>query len=192
MNPQLKLKIAKLLSRTTCLHISKAGRHCHFPAIADSSYCLGHIAKHADEVVTTQIVPTHDDQHLDADLTAHFSEQPLNFKSACDVNDFLSALAGLLVRNRVSTRRASVLAYIASLQLRTLPVIDRELNGDAFDSEEIPRLDFSLPELQQARNDSGADATGNPGSGPTNSSRPSCAVPRPYSSLSGTTVLSPG
>jgi hypothetical protein len=141
MNPQLKLKIAKLVSRTACLHISKSGRHCHFPAIADSSYCLRHIVSHADEVVSTQIVPTHDDQHLDADLTPHFPDQPLNFKSACDVNDFLSALAGLIVRNHISTRRATVLAYIASLQLRTLRPMDYELNGGS-DFEQVPRLDF--------------------------------------------------
>jgi hypothetical protein len=47
-----------------------------------------------------------------------------------------------MIENRISARRASVLAYIASLELRTLPAIDHEL-GDP--NEEVPRIVFDRP-----------------------------------------------
>jgi hypothetical protein len=40
-------------------------------------------------------------------------------------NNFLNHLYNLLARDRISARRASTLACISSLLLRTLPVIDR-------------------------------------------------------------------
>jgi hypothetical protein len=40
-------------------------------------------------------------------------------------------LSGLLIENRITSLRAAVLAYTANLELRTLPAIDREINGDS-------------------------------------------------------------
>lgn len=139
---QLNSKAAKPWLRPACRHVTKAGRRCHFPAIADSLYCLNHIARHDAEIVAIH------EPNPDGDLTPHFPEpRTLEFKSACDIHDFLSGLAGILVRNRVSTRRASVLAYIASLQLRILPAVDHELNSEAIDSDELPRFGFTLSEM---------------------------------------------
>jgi hypothetical protein len=51
-------------------------------------------------------------------------------------------LSGLLIQNRISSRRAAVLAYIANLELRTLPAIDHELNPH----DEFPRIIFGPPD----------------------------------------------
>lgn len=80
----------------------------------------------------------------EVDLSDHFGPEPLNFRSASELNDFLCSLAHLMIENRISARRASVLAYIASLELRTLPAIEHELGSDAY--EEMPRLVFDPPE----------------------------------------------
>jgi hypothetical protein len=42
----------------------------------------------------------------------------------------LSKLFILLAQNRVTSKKASVLTYIIQQLLRTLPAIDREVNGD--------------------------------------------------------------
>jgi hypothetical protein len=78
----------------------------------------------------------------EVDLSRHFGPDSVNFKSAYEVNDFLCSLARLMIENRISARRASVLAYIASLELRTLPAIDQELAPD----EDYPRMVFERPE----------------------------------------------
>jgi hypothetical protein len=44
-----------------------------------------------------------------------------DFRSAVQINDFLAKHSGLLIENRFTSRRAAVLAYIANLELRTLP-----------------------------------------------------------------------
>jgi hypothetical protein len=66
---------------------------------------------------------------IDTDLSSAFGDEPTDFRSAAQINDFLAKLTSLLIQNRISSRRASVLAYISSLELRTLPAIDHEL-GD--------------------------------------------------------------
>jgi hypothetical protein len=48
------------------------------------------------------------------------------FTSASDINKFLSKILILLSQDRISPRRASILAYTCSLLLRTLPAIERE------------------------------------------------------------------
>ena len=63
----------------------------------------------------------------DADLSSAFNQLGA-FRSAIANNDFLSKLLALLVQNRVSTRRAAVLAYITNQLLRTLPAIDHDLD----------------------------------------------------------------
>ena len=122
-----------MLSRSSCHHHFPSGKRCRFPLLDDSLFC----ARHSQPQYTPTPVP-------DVDLSAHFGSQPPNFRSASDVNDFLSSLARLMIENRISARRASVLAYIASLELRTLPAIEHELGSDAY--EEMPRLVFNPPD----------------------------------------------
>ena len=128
MEPQL----STILSQTACRHIYDSGRRCRFPVLQNANFCIRHIQSQLKA-------------NLDADLTRHFGPNPLNFRSACEVNDFLCSLAKLLVEDRIPVRRASVLAYIASLELRTLPEIDQEL-GFTRGDDDIPRIVFDRPE----------------------------------------------
>ena len=121
-----------LLSRSLCHHVFDSGRRCRFPVLPSAKFCIRHIQSQLKA-------------NLEADLTRHFGPHPLNFKSASEVNDFLCSLARLTIEDRISVRRASVLAYIASLELRTLPAIDHELGfGDGHD--DVPRIVFEAPE----------------------------------------------
>ena len=117
-----------ILSRPLCGHIYNSGRRCRFPVLPSAKFCLRHI----------------DDQlkaNLESDLTRHFGPHPLNFGSASEINQFLCSVARLTIEDRISVRRASVLAYIASLELRTLPAIEHEL-GYSDEDEVPPRLIF--------------------------------------------------
>jgi hypothetical protein len=53
-------------------------------------------------------------------------ERENRFQNAQAINNSLNHLYDLLARDRISARRASTLAYISSLLLRTLPAIDRD------------------------------------------------------------------
>jgi hypothetical protein len=126
---RMKPQLPNLPSRTTCHHLYPSGKRCRFPVMPANLFC----AQHLDSGFGAA---------PDVDISRHFGPDSLNFKSACEVNDFLCALAKLMIENRVSARRASVLAYIASLQLRTLPAIDHELNG----GDGFGRIVFDPPE----------------------------------------------
>ena len=126
---KMKPQLSNLPSLLTCHHLYPSGRRCRFLIAPGTLFCDRHIDSGLGSVP-------------DADISRHFGPDPLNFKSACEVNDFLCSLARLMVENRISARRASVLAYIASLELRTLPAIDQELNPD---DELMPRLIFDRP-----------------------------------------------
>ncbi len=126
----MKPQLSNLPSRTTCHHLYPSGRRCRYVLAPDSLFCIHHIDSGFGAIP-------------DVDLSRHFGTEPLNFKSACEVNDFLCSLARLMIENCISARRASVLAYIASLELRNLPAIDHELGtGDDFPS----RIVFDRPE----------------------------------------------
>jgi hypothetical protein len=125
----MKPQLPNLPSRTTCHHLYPSGRRCRYVLAPDSLFCIHHIDSGFGATP-------------DVDLSRHFGPDPLNFKSASEVNDFLCSLARLMVENRISARRASVLAYIASLELRTLREIEHELNSD---DDIPPRLVFDTP-----------------------------------------------
>jgi hypothetical protein len=65
--------------------------------------------------------PQPDPVEVASTLTANLDD----FTSAAQINDFLSRLL-LLPQDKISTRRAAVLAYITNQILRTLPVIAKE------------------------------------------------------------------
>ncbi len=137
----MKPQPSTLLSQNACRHIYDSGRRCRFPVLPNAAFCIRHIQSQLKA-------------NLDADLTRHFGPRPLNFRSACEVNDFLCSLAKLLVEDRIPVRRASVLAYIASLELRTLPEIDHEL-GISREDDDIPRIVFEAPEPLEPASSSG-------------------------------------
>jgi hypothetical protein len=121
MKPQLNA----ILSRPECRHIYDSGRRCHFPVLPSANFCLRHVESQLKA-------------NLKEDLTSQFGPNPLNFRSASEINDFLCSVARLTIEDRISVRRASVLAYIASLELRTLPAIDHELGYTNADDEMGP------------------------------------------------------
>jgi len=127
MEPQT----SSLVSRTACRHLFPSGRHCRFPVWPNAQFCIRHIRPHAEADAERR------------DLTTHFGPDPLNFKSGIEVNDFLCSLARLVIEDRITTRRAAVLAYIASLELRTLPVIELEL---APSDDGFQRIVFDPPD----------------------------------------------
>jgi hypothetical protein len=103
-----------VLFRPACRHIYDSGRRCRFPVLPSAKFCVRHVEQQLKA-------------NLEADLTRHFGPHPLNFGSASEINEFLCSVARLTIEDRISVRRASVLAYIASLELRTLPAIEHEL-----------------------------------------------------------------
>jgi hypothetical protein len=121
-----------ILSRPVCRHIYDSGRRCRFFVLPDAKFCVRHIQSQLKA-------------NLHADLTLQFGPQPLNFKSASEINDFLCSVARLTIEDRISVRRASVLAYIASLELRTLPAIDHEL-GLSEEQDDFGRIVFDPPD----------------------------------------------
>jgi len=99
-----------------CNHRFANGMRCRLLTLgADSSYC----ANHARRV---------ENQRESAGTAASLTADLKEFRSALPINDFLARLLLLLAENKISPRRAAVLAYITNQLLRTLLAIDRELN----------------------------------------------------------------
>jgi hypothetical protein len=93
--------------------VSQTARVCRLlTPFPESLFC----AQHAPQTTPSEV-----------DLTAAFGEEILTDRqSATPLNTFLGVLALLLVENRISPRRAAVLAYISSLLLRSLPAVQLE------------------------------------------------------------------
>ena len=95
-----------------CQHHFRSGRHCRLTVSgADSTLC----AKHAQQK-----------QSESSGSVAELTEDIGGFKSADEVHELLSRLQQLLSEKRISPRLAGVMAYISSLHLRTLAVLDRD------------------------------------------------------------------
>ena len=108
----MKLKTAfSLLSSTRCCHHTPSGRQCRFLA---SNLGSGLCPHHHTEFMEQQ----------NADVSAELFNESEGFQTAQGINHSLCSLYWLLASNRISPRRAAILAYISSLQLRTLPAID--------------------------------------------------------------------
>ena len=110
----MKLKTAiSLLSSTRCCHRTPSGRQCRF------------LASH----LGSGLCPHHHTEFLEqqnADLSPELLNDSQGFQTAQGINHSLYNLYWLLASNRISPRRAAILAYINSLQLRTLPAIDAD------------------------------------------------------------------
>jgi hypothetical protein len=134
-----------------CQYHSHAGRRCRFPVSdARSPHCL----RHASRLASSHSGPrsSQTDSFLEADLRADLPKDPAAFKSASQINDFLSALLAHLAQNRISARRAAVLAYITNQLLRTLPAIERELDAQSPQNEDtgpVIILDVPRPNREQ-------------------------------------------
>jgi hypothetical protein len=100
-----------------CEHRNRGGRRCRLPVSGDSQFCPNHIPR---EERDPEIVA------LSADLAVGPDELP----SAGEINHALARLFSLLARNRISSRRAAVLTYIAQTLLRTLPALQAEMGPE--------------------------------------------------------------
>jgi hypothetical protein len=85
-------------------------------------------------------------QPVEVDLSVNFAAQLAELKSAEQINDFLGELLTLVVQNRISVRRAAVLAYITNQLLRTVSIMNKEDENEAagfiFDA---PRPEREMP-----------------------------------------------
>jgi hypothetical protein len=100
-----------------CQYRSSSGRRFCRMAISDpdSGLCVKHAALLQRDL----------DQ---ADLAASLIGDIQEFRSAADINHSLGELYKLQARNKITPRRAAVLAYTGNLLLRALPAIALETN----------------------------------------------------------------
>ena len=135
MNPQTATAVTDSNSAPLhCRHRTASGRRCRM-AVSDPHSGLCH--KHAAER----------QQNLDqADLAAALIGDIEEFRSAADINHSLGELYKLQARNKITPRRAAVMAYTANLLLRTLPAIYAEENAEQDDGPafivDIPRPSY--------------------------------------------------
>jgi hypothetical protein len=99
-----------------CRHAFASGQRCRLPANEGSQFC----ARHAN------LPQNQADPDAAADCCANLTAGLAEFNCAEPVNEFLSRLLLLLGQNRISPRRAAVLAYIANQILRTIAFMDHE------------------------------------------------------------------
>ena len=98
---------------TRCTYRSSSGRQCRLSIFdPQSGLCANH---HADQK-----------QNERADVADILFRDAQDFQTAQGINHSLKHLYELLAQNRISPRRATVLSYISSLLLRTLPQIDAD------------------------------------------------------------------
>ncbi len=87
-------------------------KRCRMSTHNYASFCPPHAKAHQIEATATE-------------LTANLDK----FKSVAELHDFLSRLLLLLAQNKISPRRAAVLAYITNQLLRTIN--DMQSQADA-------------------------------------------------------------
>jgi hypothetical protein len=131
-----------------CSHLTAAGRRCRqLSADRQPGLCHHHRAVQKQK-------EAHDHSHA-------LLSRSQGFQTAQGLNFALGNLYKLLAANRISARRAAVLAYINSLQLRTLPAIDSDNDAgitdptapqpqEAHDPDEDATLDITSESDPQA------------------------------------------
>ena len=106
-------KPARFDDATRCQHRTPSGRRCKLPVHRTGEHlCYDHKVEYKNADAFNLQVALLDNSHA--------------FQTAQGINNALQNLYGLLANNFISPRRASVLAYISSLLLRTLPAIDAD------------------------------------------------------------------
>jgi hypothetical protein len=121
-----------------CRHFTSTGRRCRLAVLDPASgLCFRHVGLQF--------------QASDEDLSPAFLGLLSGFQSASQIHAFLTQVTVLLVQNRVSTRRAAILAYLGQILLRTLPAIEHELDPSDQDEEII--IDILRPQRDAERED---------------------------------------
>ncbi len=124
-----------------CQHRTPTGRQCCSLVVdPNSSFCARHAASEPAD---------------SEDFSVALTQKACRFQNAQGINHSLAALYALLARGRISPRRASVLAYISSLLLRTLPAID-------YDREHYTYNDAEPDSDAEAEEQDSAESAANP------------------------------
>ena len=134
-----------------CNHRFPNGMRCRLIGFAGQPFC----PRHSQPVIATLPDPASliDSTEVAATLTANLDD----FTDPEQINTFLSRLLLLLAQQKISTRQAAVLTYIASQLLRTLPAIQKQNDGPPTIIYASPRPDRRSPEEKGA-----AASTANP------------------------------
>jgi hypothetical protein len=117
MTPQFA-KSSSINNSARCNFRFPNGMRCRLIGFGSQPFC----PKHAHSAAPPPPNPV----EIASTLTANLDD----FTSAAQINDFLSRLLLLLAQDKISTRRAAVLAYITNQLLRTLPAIAKEENAE--------------------------------------------------------------
>jgi hypothetical protein len=117
MTPQFA-KSSSMQDPNRCNYRFANGMRCRLIGFGTQPFC----PKHAQ----VPLPPQPDAIEIASTLTVNLDD----FTSAAQINDFLSRLLLLLAQDKISTRRAAVLAYITNQLLRTLPAIAKEENAE--------------------------------------------------------------
>ena len=126
-------------SANRCLYRAPAGRRCRAEAL---DLKLGLCPKHASPRPTLK--PS-------ADFLQQLTVDCNEFTTAMGIHNSLYELYKLLAADLITFRRAAVLAYIANLLLRTIPIVHSEIDSDSanepvrMDFGDLPRPDRSQP-----------------------------------------------
>jgi len=116
-----------------CYRRTRHGHQCRLRPLSPGGLCFRHAS------LQSQV-----QQPVDVDLSADFAAQLAELKSAEQISDFLGKLLVLVVQNRISVRRAAVLAYITNHLLRTVSIMNKE-------SEDNPQIIFDMPGPERDR-----------------------------------------
>lgn len=96
-----------------CQYRTATGRQCCSSVVdPEGSFCARHAASEPGD---------------SDDFSPHLTDRADSFQNAQGINRSLGALYTLCAQGRISPRRASTLAYISSLLLRSLTAIDNDL-----------------------------------------------------------------
>ncbi len=102
----------------------------------------------------------HNEAQLDADLALELVGKEYDFTSATQINGVLSRLLVFLAQDRISPRRGAVIAFVASLLLRTLPAINLQLHPKPDEDEPVEYVwDIPDPDTNSPTADTNYSAT---------------------------------
>jgi hypothetical protein len=112
-----------------CQHLTNQGRRCRLAAQPDSRFC----ARHEDPAQAG----------IETDLLTAFADGKESLACISALHDFLGRLLVLQVQNRISPRRAAVMAYNVNLMLRT--VLTAARNRNAAKTSRHPVVEYVFP-----------------------------------------------
>jgi hypothetical protein len=131
-----------------CQHRTSTGRQCRSVVTEPGdSFCARHAASEPSD---------------SEDFSAALTDKACRFQNAQGINHSLGALYTLCAQGRISPRRASTLAYISSLLLRSLTAIDTDLypkagrpgfdlHGKPLPKTEVDTIDDATQEEEPAK-----------------------------------------